>query len=242
MATGFIYVVRTVTPSYTQPAFCNVPTEFDDRLYFGPCKRCMRPRMHAGDFIFGVSPSCTSPRRIVFVAEVEELMSFAEAYHRFPDLHGPPGPIHVRPINGIGAFPQSSYQHIPGSMHPEDWPADLATPDLDRFFVCRQTDGWLGRWLGSSGPVIDNEILAFLNGCSAYGSAGYLGQNTGTLSNPIAYGALYTGLHLETPNPEDLADMCRDRISREGEQDPDPAPPGSAASQGGCAVKKPRTC
>ncbi len=127
-------------------------------------------------------------------------------------------------------------------MHPEDWPADLATPDLDRFFVCRQTDGWLGRWLGSSGPAIDNEILAFLNGCSAYGSARYLGQNRGTLSKPIAYDGLCRGLHLETPNPQVLMDMCRDRISREREPDRVSAPPRSPASRGGCAVKKPRTC
>jgi hypothetical protein len=108
MAKGFIYVVGTVTPNYEQPAFCNVPTEIDDRLYFGPCKRCMRPRINAGDFIFGVSPSCTAPRRIVFIAEIEEPMTFAEAYDRFPSLRGPEGPIHVRPINGTGAFPQSS--------------------------------------------------------------------------------------------------------------------------------------
>lgn len=245
MTTGFIYVVSTVTQNYTQPSNSNVPTEVDSRLYFGPCKRCMRPRMQAGDFIFGVSPSCTSPRRILFVTEIEESMTFAEAFHRLPDLRGPDGPIHVRPISGLGGFPRSSYQHIPDSMHPDDWEADLATPDLDRFFVCRRSVGWLGRWLGSSGPEIDDQILAFLNTCSAYGSAGFLGQNTGTLSKPIAYGGLYTGLHLETPRPEVLAGLCRDRISLD---DPDGGPesdqvsPPSPGSRGICVVKKPRTC
>jgi hypothetical protein len=213
MATGFIYVVGTVTRSYAQRAFCNVPTDLGDRLYFGPCKMWMRPRMKAEDFVFGISPAGTPSRRIVFVGQIEECITFAEAYRRFPDLQGPEGPIHVRPINGSGGFPQSSYQHIPGSMHAEGWAADLATPDLDRFFVCRERNGWLGRWLGPSGPVIDNEILALLSTCSAYGSAGYLGQNTGTLSNPIAYGGLYTGLHLETDTPEDLVEMCRVRMT-----------------------------
>jgi hypothetical protein len=245
MATGFIYVVRTATPSYTQPAFCNVPTEFDNRLYFGPCKRCMRPRMQAGDFIFGVSPSCTSPRRILFGAEIEEAMTFAEAFRRFPDLRGSEGPIHVRPINGIGDFPHSSYQHIPGSMHWDDWAADLETLDLDRFFVCHESDGWLGRWLGSSGPEIDDEILAFLNTCPAYGSAGYLVQNTGTLINPVAYGRLYTGLHLETRHPEVLVGLCHNWISPDepdGRSGSGPAPPPSSDSRGICVVKKPRPC
>lgn len=130
-------------------------------------------------------------------------------------------------------------------MHPEDWVADLATPDLDRFFVCRQRNGWLGRWLGPSGPEVDNEILAFLNKCSAYGPAGYLGQNTGTLSNPIAYGGLYTGLHLETPNPQDLVGRCRNRIwpdTPDGGSDLGPAPPHLPGAPGICVIKKPRTC
>ena len=239
MATGFIYVVKSVNRDYMQRASCNVPTEFGDRLYFGPCKKQMRPRMKTRDFIFGVSPACTSPRRIIFVAEIEDPMTFAEAYLRFPGLQGPEGPIHVRPIPGIGAFPQSSYEHIPGSMHEDDWVDDLATPDLDRFFVCRQRDGFEGRWLGSSGPEIDDEILAFLNTCSVYGRAGYLGQNTGTLRNPIAYGGMYTGLHLETPSPEVLTAICRNRISGEDEPESGPAPP---RSPGPCAIKNRRTC
>lgn len=42
MATGFIYTVRTLTKEYVQKGFQNVPTQYDGRLYFGPCKRPMR--------------------------------------------------------------------------------------------------------------------------------------------------------------------------------------------------------
>ncbi len=49
MATGFIYTASTLTKEYVQRAFRNVPTQFGDRLYFGPCKRPMRPRMRPGD-------------------------------------------------------------------------------------------------------------------------------------------------------------------------------------------------
>jgi len=216
MATGFIYVVTTVTRNYAQRAFCSVPTELGDHLYFGPCKMWMRPRMKAGDFVFGVSPAGTSPRRIVFVGQIAECITFAEAYDRFPDLRGPEGPIHVRPINGVGGFPHSSYEHIPRAMHGPGWVADLAKPELDRFFVCRESRGWVGRWLGSSGPEIDGDILAFLNKCLAYGRGGRLGPNTGTLSRPIAYGKLRTGLHLETNTPEQLLEMCRARMASDG--------------------------
>ena len=58
MATGFVYVVRTIkTKNYIQKDFCNVPTEWGDRLYFGPCKEVMRPKMKSGDYIFGISPA-----------------------------------------------------------------------------------------------------------------------------------------------------------------------------------------
>src|SRR4051812_45362127 len=139
MATGFIYVVNTAT-NYQQPAFCNVPTEWDGRLYFGPCKRPMRPRMKIGDQVFGISPSGTTPRRVLYAASVEDCITYREAYERFPDLRGPVGPIHVRPIKGLGWFPQSDYQHIPDSMHPDDWEKDLKSPDLDRFFVLSEAN------------------------------------------------------------------------------------------------------
>jgi hypothetical protein len=245
MATGFIYVVNSVTMDYQQKAFCNVPTACDDRLYFGPCKRPMRPRMKVGDYVFGVSPASTPCRRILFVGKIEEPMTFAEAYRRFPDLWGPEGPIHVRPVNGTGSFPESSYQHIPGSMHAADWKADLASPDLDRFFVCCQGNGWLGRWLGSIGPEIDSEIVAFFNTCSVYGSAGCLGQNTGTLKNPIAYGRLYTGLHLETDKPEVLVEMCGARMRSDDfpvALDSILTPPRRASAPGNCSAKHPQGC
>jgi len=84
MATGFIYVVSTVRNDYSQPEGC-VPTWVRGRFYFGPCKRAMRPRMIPGDYVFGISPSRTFPRRIVFAAKIADRgkMSFAEAYKRY---------------------------------------------------------------------------------------------------------------------------------------------------------------
>lgn len=214
MPTGFIYVMTTVTRDYQQEAFCNVPTQWNDRIYFGPCKIPMRPRMNIGDFVFGISPSSTSPRRILFAVQVEERITFAEAYERFPELRGPSGPIHVRPIRGRGgAFPASAYEHIPGSIHAKDWERDLAFADLDRFFVCFPRDAWRNRWLGESGPEIDDAILTFLRSCPVFGKAGWLAScSDGTKENPIAHGRLYQGLHLETRSPERLLGLCGERL------------------------------
>lgn len=215
MCTGFIYVVRSVTRDYAQPFFCSVPTEWGNRLYFGPCKRPMRPRMRPGDYVFGISPSKTSPRRIVFVTQIEERISFREAYHRFPELRGPEGPVHVKPVDKDKPFPRSDYEHIPNAMHADDWEADLATRDRDAFFVCTTSAEWKGRWLGPYGPEVDDEILAFLQTCCVYGNAGFLSAtNTdATIQHPIAHGGLYTGLHLETDEPEVLVEMCDARMT-----------------------------
>lgn len=220
MSKGFIYVVATLTRDYVQKAFCNVPTQWKNRLYFGPCKIPMRPKMWPGHWVFGISPANGAARRIVFVAELEERTTFAEAYDRFSDLRGPTGPIHVRPrpVKGGGPFPESSYEHIPGARHPERWINDLETEDLDAFFVCSNQDRWRGRWLGKYGPEIDDEILTFLKTCSVHGEKGQLSaRNTyATLAIPMAHhgqrGFLYRGLHLETDQAETLIELCNSRM------------------------------
>jgi hypothetical protein len=218
MAKGFIYVITTVTKDYVQGAFFHVPTEWENRIYFGPCKKTMRPKMWPGYWVFGISPKNGTTRRIVFAAQIEERITFGEAYDRFPDLCGPEGPIHVTPVSRRGRFPESSYQHIPGANHPDNWQTDLATEQLDAFFVCAKGEGWRGRWLGEFGPKIDNEMLTFLKTCSVYGSAGLLGAENrdATLENPIVHrgpkGLLFTGLYLETDEAESLLELCAARL------------------------------
>lgn len=218
MATGFIYVVTTITKEYIQEKFRNVPTEWGDRLYFGPCKRRMRPKMKCGDYVFGISKSKPHPRRILFAANIEECITFKEAYECFPDLQGPGGPIHVCPIQGTGSFPASHYKHIPGSEHETDWQRDLLNPEKDAFFVCSKRDDWQGRWLGVHGPKIDYEILSFLKTCSVHGASLLSKKNIDAIiDDPIRHrgpkGFGNIGLHLETNQPEVLLDLLGARMT-----------------------------
>lgn len=235
MPTGFIYVVSTVTADYQQLSFSCVPSIWEGRLYFAACKVPMRPKMKVDDWIFGVSPSATKQRRIVFVAQIDEVMTFAEAYRRFPALRGPDGPNPVRPVKRPGLpWPHSDYEPIEGSSHENRWDRDLAKPELDRFFVCRIPNGFRNRWLGAEGPVVDPAILGFFNRCPVFGqSAGGRSRNTGTPTAPIAHGHMYRGLHLETPEPETLIGLCEARLT--GPLASRPQPPGAAVRRpGGC--------
>lgn len=226
MATGFIYILRSVNRNYDQKHFCNVPTFWNGRLFFGPCKVAIRQKMQSGDYIFGISSSKTNPRRIIFATKIAELITFAAAYHRFPELRAEPqgekgqkGPIHVKPVSRPGRpFPLCNYEHINGAMHDDRWEKDLALEELDKFFIGEQQkqNEWFGGWFGRQGPAIDQNILHFLKTCSVYNGLGYhlSSRNTdATLNNPIAYRQLNIGLHLETSIPERLIELCNERMA-----------------------------
>ncbi len=109
--------------------------------------------MRPGDFVFGLSSSKAFPRRFLFAAQIEERMTFAVAYRRFPELQGPDGPIHVRPVDRPSyAFPEFHYEHIPGGNHADNWRADIRTPELDAFFACGKATPCVGRSLAQMGP------------------------------------------------------------------------------------------
>lgn len=215
MSRGFIYVVKTVQSDYEQRDFTCVPTVWRRRIYFASCKIPMRPRMNRGDWIFGVSPSPKMPRRIVFTGQIEEVTTFADAYVRFEGLRGPTGPISVRPVARPGrGYARSHYEPIPDSTHEDSWENDIATPELDRFFVCHEVDGFRNRWLGAGGPTIDEDILAFFNQCAVHGQSASGSQlNQGRPTAPITLGGtMYKGLHLETDEPNSLLDLCEARV------------------------------
>jgi hypothetical protein len=231
MPTGFIYVAATVRWDYQQRDTGCVPAVYGGKLYFGPCKWSMRPKMKPGDYVFGVSPAGTWPRRIVFAVRIEKRMTFLRAYERFPGLRGRGGQIHVQPASRPGLhFPYTHYEHTPGATHPEDWFNDIRTPEQDAFFVCHPGSAALDCWLGRGGPPISGEILEFLRGCSVHGRSGPLSATnvSATEQVPIKHGRLYTGLHLETNDPRRLMVL----VSRSGVAVGQPGLPRPASSGG----------
>ena len=194
MNTAFAYIVATVQPDYFQEQPCHVPCERDGRLYFGPCKEEMRPRVKPGDYIFGISPSGTHPRRIVFIMPVAEKITFAEAYRRYPKLRGRDCPIHVCPKDGGG------YEHIPGAMHPDKWKRDISPKERDAFLVGDPAHDWIGCWLGPEGPKLNTVIVRLLRRMAVYDARGRLRRkqnDQATACTPISHEGLFRGLHLE---------------------------------------------
>lgn len=209
MPTGFIYTVATVESDYSQASPRNIPVWSAplNRLVFGPCKVPIRRKLRVGDYLFGISPGKTDPRRIVYAARVAERVSYREAYDRWPDLRGPEGPIHIEPAHRPELpYPANAYAFIPASIHADRWLRDLASAELDAFFLCEPAEAILGRWLGPEGPAVKGAVLDFLRECSVHGQTGPLNatNTAATARTPIRHGRLFTGLHLETDRPETL--------------------------------------
>jgi len=218
MAKGYIYTVATVESDYFQANPHNIPVwnAALNRLILGPCKVPIRRKLGVGDYIFGVSPAKTKPRRILFAARIDEKTSYREAYARWTELRGPEGPIHVSPVDRPGLpYPACSYDFISGSIHENRWEKDLADRELDAFFLCAPAQNVVGRWLGPDGPVVTGDILEFLRDCSVHGQVGLLNANNDAASEsiPIRHGRLFTGLHLETDQPEALVGLCEAQTS-----------------------------
>jgi hypothetical protein len=107
-----------------------VPWVSSGRVFFGACKKRMRPHVKPGDYVMGIS-GAGHPRRVLLWMKVDETMTFKEAYDRgktdrvYRDLRGTA--IHVRPLDialYLAANPDC-YEHIPGAPHESDWPSDL---------------------------------------------------------------------------------------------------------------------
>lgn len=103
----FAYIIATVDSRYRLTG--HVPCVEDGKVFFGPCKRPMRPDVKKGDYVLGISGSAaSSPRRVLLWMKVEEAITFMEAWKRgkadrtFRGLRG--GAIHIRPRKGAEAL------------------------------------------------------------------------------------------------------------------------------------------
>lgn len=157
----FAYIISTVGQGYRLTG-C-VPWVSDGHVFFGPCKKRMRPLVEKGDYIMGLSPVSAGKRRVLLWMKVVDRMTFADAYARGKDdklfraLRG--RAIHVRPVKGVPfeAGNPSSYEHIPGAPHPGKWQTDIQGK-RDVFL-----SGARGSWVAqANAPLSDQELVSLL--------------------------------------------------------------------------------
>lgn len=158
----FAYVIATVGPNYRLNG-C-VPWVTDGKVFFGPCKKEMRPEVQPGDYIMGISRSgIGTHRRVLLWMRVTEKMTFAQAYwkgeknktFRAARRHA----IHVRPKRGAEYKPgdAKSYEHIARAPHPHKWRNDILGRK-DVFLV-----GGTGSWVAENdGPVVTEHLVELL--------------------------------------------------------------------------------
>ncbi len=77
----FAYIISTVGPDYR--LIGSVPWVKEGKVFFGPCKKNMRPEVEEGDYIMGISPAGVGrQRRVLLWMRVDKKMTFASAYQR----------------------------------------------------------------------------------------------------------------------------------------------------------------
>lgn len=188
----FAYIISTVDSRYRLTGF--VPYVQDGKVFFGPCKRRMRPYVREGDYIMGISGSSAPlPRRIILWMNVgEPPMKFEEAWSRgevdatFRKLRG--GAIHIRPVKGAEGMPSPDcYEHIPGAPHEDDWKSDVRG-NRDVFLA-----GASGSWVAeANGPEVTRELVEILR-------AGIDWNGCATVENPLTENAI--GKHVVLTGP-----------------------------------------
>src|SRR5947209_8200773 len=96
----FAYIINTVGARYRLKGA--VPWVSHGKVFFGPCKKRMRPDVQTGDYILGISGAGAGlPGRVLLWMKIDKRMTFKEAYDRgttdivFRALRGTA--IHVRP-------------------------------------------------------------------------------------------------------------------------------------------------
>ncbi|MBI4479121.1 MAG: hypothetical protein HY651_03770 [Acidobacteria bacterium] len=173
----FAYIISTVGKNY-QLTGC-VPWVTQGKVFFGPCKKKMRPLVRPGDYVMGISPAgIGEQRRVLLWMEVAERMTFAEAYERGRKdkyfLAARRHAIHVRPRKDVKFEPGNPlcYEHIPNAPHRNKWSDDLKG-NRDVFLV-----GAKGSWVAQeSGPSVDQELFEMLQEGIRWGRA--------SLQNPL---------------------------------------------------------
>jgi len=174
----FAYIIATVGPNYELRG--SVPWVKQGKVFFGPCKKNMRPYVREGDYIMGISPAGVGEqRRVLLWMRVGEKMTFAGAYQRGETDRlfrlARRNAIHIRPKRGVGRLDgdPDMYEHIPHAPHSSDWRTDIKGK-RDVFFT-----GENGSWIaGKDGPQVTEKLVELLR-------EGITWRGHATLRNPL---------------------------------------------------------
>lgn len=158
------YIIRTVGAGYRLKG--SVPFVSHGRVFFGACKKNMRPDVKHGDYIMGISGSAAgNPRRVILWMRVAETMTFREAYERgktdkvFRAIRGTA--IHVRPRGLAAHFSPGDpecYEHIRGAHHSKDWKSDVrGRRDV---FIVGEKQSWVIQ--SKAAPEVKAELVELL--------------------------------------------------------------------------------
>ncbi len=166
----FAYIIRTVGPNYELTG--TVPWVCEGKVFFGPCKRRMRPEIRCGDYIMGISPANVGVRRVLLWMHVDETMTFARAYERGESERllrlARGGAIHVRPKRAIAHEPgnPATYEHIPGADHSQDWQEDIrGSRDV---FLSGAGDSWA---VQEDAQSVNEELVKLIQTAIGYETA-----------------------------------------------------------------------
>lgn len=179
----FAYIIRTVGAGYWLKG--SVPLESHGKVFFGACKKRMRPDVEPGDYILGISGSGAGhPRRVLLWMRVAERLTFRQAYERgktdktFRGIRGKA--IHVRPRRFAVHFAgePECYEHINGAPHSDDWRTDIRG-SRDVFLV-----GGRHSWVADSdkAPQVTEELVELLK-------EGINWKGHATIRNPLTENA-----------------------------------------------------
>jgi hypothetical protein len=179
----FAYIIASVGPNYKLRG--SVPWVKEGKVFFGPCKRYMRPKVEEGDYIMGISPA-GKQRRVLLWMRVGEKMTFADAYERGKTDRlfrlARRNAIHVRPRRDIEHIPgnPSTYEHIPGATHSKDWPKDIEEKGEKRdTFLVGDKSSWAAE---QGGPLVTQELIEMIR-------IGIKGGAGPTIHNPLTQNA-----------------------------------------------------
>ena len=173
----YLYVVSTIDSNYKPTPSMSGPNIVDDLLTLGTCKPKIRTSLKKefdmyDNYIVGISPSRTNPRRVIYITRIDECITFKQAWERgnenetyrlkrggfSPENSDPErvlmnGDIIVQTVDGI------NYTFFAG-VHEDDWMTyvvgEKVESERDIYLV---GDPKQSRYYVGNGPIFTEDAL-----------------------------------------------------------------------------------